>query len=81
MESWSNDNTTIAFDKNVKIDETTISAGKYGFFIIPKENGDWLLILSKKIMPRKLFLTTKIEYSTFKYYPKICRGKSRNVNL
>lgn len=43
-----NENTTIAFDKEVKIGEHSVSAGKYGFFIIPMENGDWTLILSKK---------------------------------
>ena len=43
-----NENTTIAFDKDVKIGKNNVSAGKYGFFIIPMENEDWTLILSKK---------------------------------
>jgi len=43
-----NENTTIAFDKEVKIGETTIPAGKYGFFIIPSENEDWVVIFNKK---------------------------------
>ena len=43
-----NKNTTISFDKNVKIGKTAVPAGKYGFFIIPKENSDWILILNKK---------------------------------
>ena len=26
----------------------TIAAGKYGFFIIPKESGEWVAIFNKK---------------------------------
>ena len=43
-----NENTTIAFDKDVKIGETTVPAGKYGFFIIPNEDEDWVVIFNKK---------------------------------
>jgi len=43
-----NENTTVSFDKNVSIDNTVISAGKYGFFIIPNESGDWTVILNEK---------------------------------
>jgi len=43
-----NENTTISFDKNVKTGNKTIPAGKYGFFIIPKKNEDWVIILNKK---------------------------------
>ena len=43
-----NENTTVAFDKNISINNTTVSAGKYGFFIIPNESGDWTVILNEK---------------------------------
>lgn len=43
-----NENTTIEFDKEVKIGYTTVPAGKYGFFIIPNENDQWVIILNSK---------------------------------
>jgi hypothetical protein len=43
-----NENTTISFDKDVKISGKKLTAGKYGFFIIPVENGDWTVIFNKK---------------------------------
>lgn len=43
-----NENTTISFDSDVKIGDHKVPAGKYGFFIIPKEDSDWTIILSKK---------------------------------
>lgn len=43
-----NENTTISFDKDVKINGNALPAGKYGFFIIPNENGEWIAIFSKK---------------------------------
>jgi len=43
-----NENTTIEFDKDVKINGKKLAAGKYGFFIIPNENSDWVLIFNKK---------------------------------
>ena len=43
-----NDNTTVSFDKDVKIAGEKLAAGKYGFFIIPVENGDWTVIFNKK---------------------------------
>lgn len=43
-----NENTTISFDKNVKIAGKNLAAGKYGFFIIPNEEGDWVAIFSTK---------------------------------
>ena len=46
--SGANENTTISFDKDVTIAETTVPAGKYGFFMIPSENDAWEVILSKK---------------------------------
>ena len=43
-----NENTTVSFDKNVIINGQPLPAGKYGFFIIPKEHGDWIVIFNKK---------------------------------
>jgi hypothetical protein len=43
-----NENTTFSFDKDVKIGNTIIKAGKYGFFIIPSENKEWTVILNSK---------------------------------
>lgn len=43
-----NENTTISFDKAVKVNGEVIPAGKYGFFIIPNKSGDWVLILNKR---------------------------------
>jgi len=41
-------NTTFSFDKEVTINGTKVPAGKYGFFIIPKKEGNWTVILNKK---------------------------------
>ena len=43
-----NENTTIEFSDNVIINGKDLAKGKYGFFIIPKENGEWIAIFSKK---------------------------------
>ena len=43
-----NENTTISFDKDVIIGGQNLPAGKYGFFIIPKKQGDWVVIFSKR---------------------------------
>ena len=43
-----NENTTVSFDKDVKIGGKTLAAGKYGFFLIPNESGDWVAIFNKK---------------------------------
>jgi len=43
-----NENTTVSFDKDVTINNTSVPAGKYGLFIIPAESGKWEVILSKK---------------------------------
>jgi len=43
-----NENTTVTFDKDVTIGETAVPAGKYGFFIIPNETEDWIVIFNKK---------------------------------
>jgi len=42
-----NECTTIEFSKNVSINGKALEAGKYGFFIIPKENGKWTAIFNK----------------------------------
>jgi len=43
-----NENTTISFDKDVAVAGKNLAAGKYGFFIIPNEKGDWVAIFSTK---------------------------------
>ena len=43
-----NQNTTVSFDKDVKVSGKALAAGKYGFFIIPNENNDWVVIFNKK---------------------------------
>lgn len=43
-----NENTTVSFDKDVKVGGKSLAAGKYGFFIIPNESGDWVVIFSNK---------------------------------
>lgn len=43
-----NENTTISFDSDVTIGKNSVPAGKYGLFIIPKKDGAWSLVLSKK---------------------------------
>ena len=41
-------NTTVTFDKTVKIDGKSVKAGTYGFFIIPNEKGNWIAIFNNK---------------------------------
>ena len=43
-----NENTTISFDSDVTIGKNSVPAGKYGLFIIPKKDGAWTVIFSKK---------------------------------
>ena len=43
-----NENTTVTFDTAVKIGDTDVKAGKYGFFIIPNEKGNWIVIFNSK---------------------------------
>ena len=43
-----NENTTVTFDSDVLVDGNELSAGKYGFFIIPNENDDWTIIFNNK---------------------------------
>lgn len=41
-------NTTVSFDKAVKVGGKSLAAGKYGFFIIPNEKGNWVAIFNKR---------------------------------
>ena len=41
-----NENTIIKFSHDVEIQGKKVSAGKYGFHLIPQESGPWTLILS-----------------------------------
>lgn len=43
-----NENTTVSFDKDITIGGKKLAAGKYGFFIIPKKDGDWVVIFNKR---------------------------------
>ena len=43
-----NENTTIEFDNDVSINGEKLPAGKYGFFIIPNKDSDWVLIFNKR---------------------------------
>ena len=43
-----NANTTVSFDNDVSIGGQELPAGKYGFFIIPKKEGDWVVIFNKR---------------------------------
>jgi hypothetical protein len=43
-----NQNTTVSFDKAVKVGGNVLPAGKYGFFIIPNEKSDWVVIFNKR---------------------------------
>lgn len=42
-----NEATTFETDKDVKVEGKTLPAGKYAFFVIPKENEDWTVIFNK----------------------------------
>lgn len=41
-----NETTSIEFSKDVKINGTDVPAGKYGFYLIPNENEDWIAIFN-----------------------------------
>jgi len=43
-----NENTTISFDKDVTIGGKDLKAGKYGFFMIPNKDSEWIAIFSSK---------------------------------
>jgi hypothetical protein len=39
--------TTFTTSKDIKVDGKTLPAGKYAFFVIPQEKGDWTVIFNK----------------------------------
>lgn len=43
-----NDATTFETDKDIKVEGKNLPAGKYSFFLIPKESGTWTAIFNKE---------------------------------
>lgn len=43
-----NDATTFETDKDIKVEGKALPAGKYSFFLIPKESGTWTAIFNKE---------------------------------
>jgi hypothetical protein len=43
-----NDATTFETDKDIKVEGKTLPAGRYSFFLIPKESGTWTAIFNKE---------------------------------
>jgi len=43
-----NDATTFETDKDIKVEGKSLPAGKYSFFLIPKESGTWTAIFNKE---------------------------------
>jgi len=43
-----NENTTISFNKDVTVGDKKVPAGKYGLFIIPNKDDQWIIVFSKK---------------------------------
>lgn len=43
-----NDATTFETDKDLKIEGKTLPAGKYSFFLLPRESGTWTAIFNKE---------------------------------
>jgi hypothetical protein len=43
-----NEATTISFSKDVSINGKKLAAGKYAFFVIPMEQGEWTIIFNKE---------------------------------
>ncbi|UII23609.1 DUF2911 domain-containing protein [Fulvivirga ligni] len=41
-----NETTSFEFSKDVTINDTEVKAGKYGFYLIPKESADWVAIIN-----------------------------------
>ncbi|ELR73570.1 hypothetical protein C900_02655 [Fulvivirga imtechensis AK7] len=41
-----NETTSIEFSQDVTIGDKTVPAGKYGFYIIPKENENWVAVIN-----------------------------------
>lgn len=52
-----NQATTFETDKSITVEGKTLPAGKYAFFVIPKENADWTVIFNK----------THNQWGAFKY--------------
>ena len=52
-----NEATTFTTSKNIMVEGKLLPAGKYGFFVIPKENGKWTVIFNK----------TAMQWGAFKY--------------
>src|ERR1700761_2707820 len=42
-----NEATTFETDKDIKVAGKLLPAGKYGFFLVPKENGKWVAVFNK----------------------------------
>ncbi|MCZ4242373.1 DUF2911 domain-containing protein [Pedobacter punctiformis] len=43
-----NEATTFETDKDIKVEGKVLPAGKYSFFLIPKESGPWVAIFNKE---------------------------------
>jgi len=43
-----NEATTFETDKDISVEGKALAAGKYSFFLIPKENGTWTAIFNKE---------------------------------
>jgi hypothetical protein len=43
-----NEATTVEFSKDVKVEGKALPAGKYSFFVIPAESGQWTVIFNKE---------------------------------
>lgn len=43
-----NDATTFETDKDIKVEGKTLAAGKYSFFLIPRESGTWTAIFNSE---------------------------------
>lgn len=43
-----NDATTFETDKDIKVEGKTLAAGKYSFFLIPRESGTWTAVFNKE---------------------------------
>jgi len=44
-----NNATTITFSKDVKVEGEDLAAGSYALFMVPREEGDWTVIISKNV--------------------------------
>lgn len=43
-----NEATTIEFNRDVEVEGEELKAGKYAFFVIPSQNGEWTLIFNNE---------------------------------